>query len=91
MSVGSASYWGLGLLRGERPLEVAPNNARRLGSINSSPMTLVFVVLNDWAGLSMEGGQALTKRIDIVIGSLDQRLASHVVGHRFLWWAVVPR
>ena len=59
------------LLCSERLLEVAPDNAWRLGSIDSSPKSLALVVLDDWASLSVEGSQTFPKRIDVIIGPLD--------------------
>ena len=59
------------LLCSERLLEVTPDNAWRLGSIDSSPKSLALVVLDDWASLSVEGSQTFPKRIDVIIGPLD--------------------
>ena len=91
-SVGSSrSHWCLGPLRSEHLLEVAPNNARRLGSVNPSPKPLVLVVLDDRASLRVVGIQTLSERIDVIVGPLDQRFTSHVIGHRLLRWAALPR
>lgn len=71
-------------LRGERLLEVTPDNARRLGGVDPNPKPLLLVILDNGSGLRVVSGQTLSERIDVVIGSLDQRLASSIIRHGLL-------
>lgn len=48
------------------------------------PKVLLLVVIDDWASLVVEDGQALAKCLDIVVGTLDERLACDVVCHGLL-------
>ena len=36
----------------------------------------------------MERSKAFAERLNVVVRTLDERLAGHVVSHRFLWGAV---
>jgi hypothetical protein len=52
------------------------------------PESLLFIVLNDGRGLRMEDTKALRQRLDVVVGTLNERLSSDIVRHWFLRWAV---
>jgi hypothetical protein len=43
------------------------------------PEPFDFVVINDGSGLSVEAGESLCERLDIVIGTLNQLFARHVI------------
>ena len=66
---GAYSY--LCFLCGKNLLEIAPNNARGLSSVNSSPKSPALVVFDNRTSLGVEGGQTLAERIDVVVGPLD--------------------
>ena len=74
-------------LRGERLLEVTPDNARRLGGVDPNPKPLLLVILDNRSGLRVVSGQTLPECVDVVIGSLDQRFAGGIIRHGLLRWA----
>ena len=74
----------LNLLGTKNFIDRIPDNLGSLRRINGRPNALFLVVLDHGAGLLVEGGEALSKRLGIVVGSLDKGLAGHVVSHRLL-------
>lgn len=61
-----------------------PNLSWFLASINALPDVSLLVVSYDRGGLLMVGNEALLQSIGIVVGPLDQRLASDIIFHGLL-------
>ena len=68
--------------------QVLPYDARRLRSVDRFPDALPLVVLDNRPSLLMERSKAFAERLNVVVRTLDERLAGHVVSHWFLWGAV---
>ena len=61
-----------------------PDLARLLAGVNAAPDTSLLIVLADGGSLGVVCHQTLLKSIGVVVGALDERLASNVVLHRLL-------
>lgn len=64
--------------------DVLPHSSGLLAGINTSPDVGLLVVVDDGGGLVVVGGQTLGEGGLVVIGTLDEGLASDVVGHGLL-------
>jgi hypothetical protein len=58
-----------------------PHLARLLRGVDLLPDASVAVVVNNGAGLLVVGTETLAKSALVVVGALDQRLASNIVDH----------
>jgi hypothetical protein len=65
---------------------ISPNVFGILGCVKSFPDAGLLVVRNDGCGLLMVGSKSFLQRVCIVIGTLDQGLASQVILHGLLGW-----
>ena len=68
----------------EHTQNALPNRAGILAGVNAGPDASFLVVINHRGRLDMVRAQPLLECFGIVIGSLDQRLASHIVQHGLL-------
>lgn len=76
---------GLAVLgAGEDGGDRAPDKLWALGGVDRGPDTGLPVVVDDGASLLVVRGQSLSERFGVVVGSLDEGLASLVVGHVLL-------
>lgn len=84
--VKDATACGAGLLGvAVKDVEQAfPDGTGLLGGIDGLPDASLAVVVDDGGSLGVVGCEALLERIGVVVGALDQRLASHVVSHGLL-------
>lgn len=64
--------------------DVLPHSAGLLAGVDASPDVGLLVVRDDRAGLVVVGSQALLEGGLVVVGTLDEGLASDVVGHGLL-------
>lgn len=69
----------------ENTEEALPDGARFLAGIDTLPDAGLLVVVDDRAGLLVVGRESLLESVGVVIASLDERLASNVIGHVGLW------
>lgn len=68
----------------ENTEEALPHLARFLAGINTPPDAGLFIIVSNWSGLGVVCHQTLVEGVDVVVGALDQRLASDVVLHILL-------
>jgi len=55
------------LLHREDLSEVVPDNSGRLSSVDGMPEAEFLIILDDGAGLLVEGGEALTEGVHVII------------------------
>lgn len=65
----------------ENTEEALPHLARLLAGINTPPDAGLLVVVSNRGGLGVVCHQTFVQGVDVVVGALDQRLASDVVLH----------
>ena len=51
------------------------------------PKPFDFVVINDGSGLSVEAGEALCERLDIVVRALSKWFSGNVINSSLFWGA----
>jgi hypothetical protein len=66
-----------------------PNNVWCLSSVYSPPEALLLVIVNYRSRLGVEGNKSFTERLDVVVGTLDERFSADVVDQRFLRRAIL--
>ena len=71
----------LNLVLVENTEKALPHLARLLAGINTPPDAGLLVVVSNRGGLGVVCHQTLVQGVDVVVGALDQRLASDVVLH----------
>ncbi len=80
-----ASAPGRRLFIFNRSQEALPNLTGFLASVDPFPDSGLLVVSNDRCGLLVVGDESLLESFGVVVGSLNQRLASNIILHIFLW------
>ncbi len=65
-------------------LMLAPDELGALGGVDGGPDARLLVVVDDRARLGVVRRETLLERLGVVVRSLNQRLARHVVGHALL-------
>lgn len=63
-----------------------PNEFWALSSVDRGPDSSLLVVLDDRGSLVVVGSKTFLKSSSVVVRSLDEGLASLVIGHGLLWW-----